>query len=331
MANTIQIQKKKRSKTLDDLLENLNPDFDKLQPKVDAVFEQGRKEGFCDMEIGDFVRSNMKVNYSLRTIQRVLPDTAKHIEHTGNHKTSDEPDKMSGSEREKEPIELPGNHKTSDEPDKMSGSEREKEPIELPGDKVKVSKRLPNVEERTVEGIDNDFYITPPPSPAAQQKQEENAAPTPASQPSSESSSTTSQLVSKIKYVPYREENNKIEYFDADKVKSITTLRKMAKYYKARYEWDEDQILKLENREHIEHCTYVDIKDLPKDWDLDKEAVPIIIQIAPCDTETTEGYTCVVEVSLDYEQIQRMRRGKKDPRIEKMASEATQEALGDLT
>jgi hypothetical protein len=306
MANTIQIQKKKRSKTLDDLLENLNPDFDKLQPKVDAVFEQGRKEGFCDMEIGDFVRSNMKVNYSLRTIQRVLPDTAKHIEHTGNHKTSDEPDKM-------------------------SGSEREKEPIELPGDKVKVSKRLPNVEERTVEGIDNDFYITPPPSPAAQQKQEENAAPTPASQPSSESSSTTSQLVSKIKYVPYREENNKIEYFDADKVKSITTLRKMAKYYKARYEWDEDQILKLENREHIEHCTYVDIKDLPKDWDLDKEAVPIIIQIAPCDTETTEGYTCVVEVSLDYEQIQRMRRGKKDPRIEKMASEATQEALGDLT
>jgi hypothetical protein len=112
MANTIQIQKKKRSKTLDGLLENLIPDFDKLQPKVDAVFEQGRKEGFSDMETGDLIRNKMKKNYTDRTIQRVLPASAKHIEHIGHHKETAEPDKMSGFEQEIESIELPADKVT---------------------------------------------------------------------------------------------------------------------------------------------------------------------------------------------------------------------------
>jgi hypothetical protein len=54
---------------LDQLLNSLLPDLDKLQPKIDAVFQQGRKEGFDDMEIGDLVRSKMKDHYTNRTIQ----------------------------------------------------------------------------------------------------------------------------------------------------------------------------------------------------------------------------------------------------------------------
>ncbi|MGC1132843.1 MAG: hypothetical protein WA941_08470 [Nitrososphaeraceae archaeon] len=98
---TTQLQKQ-RSKTLDQLLDALSPDFDKLQPKVDAVLEQGKKEGFSDMEIGALIRSKMQEHYSDRTIRRVLPDIAKHTKHASKHKT--QPDKMSGSERE--PINL---------------------------------------------------------------------------------------------------------------------------------------------------------------------------------------------------------------------------------
>jgi hypothetical protein len=99
-----QILKEKQSKILQRLLEALAPDFNKLQHKVNEVFEQGRKDGLSDMEIGDLVRSAMKDYYTDRTIQRVLPKTAIHSKHIGKHKS--EPDKMSGSERE--PIDLSG-------------------------------------------------------------------------------------------------------------------------------------------------------------------------------------------------------------------------------
>jgi len=91
---TTQIQKK-YSKKLEQLLADLGPDFGKLETKIDVIFEQGRKEGFSDMEIGDLVRSKMKEHYSDRTIRRLLPDTAKQQQDHSKQKA----DKMSASER----------------------------------------------------------------------------------------------------------------------------------------------------------------------------------------------------------------------------------------
>ena len=99
---TAQILKQK-SKKLEQLLIDFGPDFGKLETKKDAVFEQGRKEGFNDMEIGDMIRSAMKDHYSDRTIRRILPDTAKHTEHVSKHKT--QPAKMSGPESQ--PLKMP--------------------------------------------------------------------------------------------------------------------------------------------------------------------------------------------------------------------------------
>lgn len=124
---TTQLQKQ-RSKTLDQLLTSLSPDFDKLQSKVKVVFEQGRKEGFNDMEIGDLVRSKMEAHYSDRTIRRVLPNSAKQQQDHINQKA-----------------------------DKMSAPEREL--INIPDDKVTVtptSKVLKSPEVKLVEGIRNE-------------------------------------------------------------------------------------------------------------------------------------------------------------------------------
>jgi hypothetical protein len=107
-----QIEKYKQSKILQRLLEALAPDFNKLQDKVNAVFEQGRRDGLSDMEIGDLVRTQMKEHYSQSTIQRVLPKSARHSEKVreqGNFAvkmTANEPVKMTSSERE--PIDLSG-------------------------------------------------------------------------------------------------------------------------------------------------------------------------------------------------------------------------------
>jgi hypothetical protein len=92
---TVQIPKQKPSKRFEQLLADLGPDFGKLETKKDAIFEQGRKEGFSDMEIGDLVRSKMKEHYSDRTIRRLLPDTAKQQQDHSKQKA----DKMSASER----------------------------------------------------------------------------------------------------------------------------------------------------------------------------------------------------------------------------------------
>jgi hypothetical protein len=96
---TEQLQQKQRSKILERLLEALAPDFNKIQEKVNEVFEQGRREGLDDMEIGSLVREQMKEHYSQATIKRVLPKSAKHTEFTKKEL------KMSSSERD--PLELP--------------------------------------------------------------------------------------------------------------------------------------------------------------------------------------------------------------------------------
>jgi hypothetical protein len=76
----VNVKFKKPSKMLEAALNALSLDFGKLQAKVNKVFEIGRKENYPDMEIGDMVREKMKEEYSDRTISRVLPETAKHIE-----------------------------------------------------------------------------------------------------------------------------------------------------------------------------------------------------------------------------------------------------------
>jgi hypothetical protein len=120
----VQLQKQ-RSKILEKLLDALSPDFDKLQPKIDAVFQQGRKEGFDDMEIGELVRSQMKEHYSDRTIRRVLPEAAKQKQDHSKQKA----DKMSTSERQ--PIEVPAD-KVSVEPITDVATEQPQQPETIP-------------------------------------------------------------------------------------------------------------------------------------------------------------------------------------------------------
>lgn len=94
-----QEEKDARSTKLKNLLKKipLIP-FQKLEKWKDAVFELGRAEGFDDMIIGKWIRKAMlEAEYSERTIQRMLPDTAKHIEHQTKQRYQElEPDKMSG-------------------------------------------------------------------------------------------------------------------------------------------------------------------------------------------------------------------------------------------
>jgi hypothetical protein len=120
-------------------------DFGKVQTKVDAIFKQGRKEGFSDIEIGGWIRSRMNGVYSDRTIRNVLPDTAKHQE------------KVRSAE-------------------KTSANERP--PLEIPTAKVEpTNKSLPSLEVRTVEGIENDGDIMTDHRPPQQQESIASANP----------------------------------------------------------------------------------------------------------------------------------------------------------
>jgi len=87
---TVQIEEKKKkpSEAFIEALAALSLDFDKLQPKVDKVFEIGRKDGLNDKEIGDHVRSIMREHYSQQTIQNVFAKypEAKQQGHTNEHK-----------------------------------------------------------------------------------------------------------------------------------------------------------------------------------------------------------------------------------------------------
>lgn len=68
----VNVRVKRPSKSLEAALEALALDFDKLQPKVDKVFEIGRAEGYPDKEIGSMIRQRMKEGYSAMSIWRVF-------------------------------------------------------------------------------------------------------------------------------------------------------------------------------------------------------------------------------------------------------------------
>ena len=83
MTMTIQLKRKKKlSQAFQESLDGLALDIEKLQPRVDKVFEVGRAEGLNDKQIGKEIRKKMKGHYGRQTIWRVFenyPD-AKQIE-----------------------------------------------------------------------------------------------------------------------------------------------------------------------------------------------------------------------------------------------------------
>lgn len=105
MTTVLEQQKKKSkiSKKLQELLDSLATDFEKLQPKIDRIFEQGRKDGLKDMEIGLLIRQKMKVCYSANTITRVLPTTARQKQ---NHVNRGKVTKMVTSDVTQSVVEL---------------------------------------------------------------------------------------------------------------------------------------------------------------------------------------------------------------------------------
>jgi hypothetical protein len=79
MTMTEQIQKKKRktkpikvSERMQEALDALSLDFDKLQPRVDKVFTIGREDGMKDKVIGKVIRAKMKEHYSKSTFYNVI-------------------------------------------------------------------------------------------------------------------------------------------------------------------------------------------------------------------------------------------------------------------
>lgn len=120
-----QITLKKPSKRLDDLIEALTYDFTKLRDKVDAVFEQGRKEGFEDMQIGKMVRVKMKEHYSRDTIARVLPATAKQ-----KHVSVRKPDTLDKNQGKKvKLLEVKNNNNVTDN-DRPAKEDENKQPLQ---------------------------------------------------------------------------------------------------------------------------------------------------------------------------------------------------------
>jgi excinuclease UvrABC ATPase subunit len=68
----VDVKVKRPSKALNEALEALALDFDKLQSKVDKVFEIGRAEGYPDKEIGSMIREKMRDQYHRNTITNVF-------------------------------------------------------------------------------------------------------------------------------------------------------------------------------------------------------------------------------------------------------------------
>ena len=96
---TQQITKKKMKipPELQEALEALELDFDKLQTKVDKVFDVGREKGYSDMQIGNLIREKMRGKYHKQTISRVFenyPDAKQKQNKKVNKKpTFEQPDK----------------------------------------------------------------------------------------------------------------------------------------------------------------------------------------------------------------------------------------------
>jgi hypothetical protein len=78
---------KRPSKTLEKLIDSCVSDFSKLNKSVNRVLEQGRKEGFSDIETGNLIRRKLIVaGFSDRTARRYLPASAKHMEKSRTRK-----------------------------------------------------------------------------------------------------------------------------------------------------------------------------------------------------------------------------------------------------
>jgi hypothetical protein len=80
-----------------DVLNNIADAFGTLKDQVNRAFEVGRKYGLSDMQIGTDIRRHLKGQVTDNTIQRMLPETAKHMQHASKHKT--EPIKLIGSSK----------------------------------------------------------------------------------------------------------------------------------------------------------------------------------------------------------------------------------------
>lgn len=86
------------SKKLEQLVDICAQGFKKIEDAVNDTFVQGRKEGFTDQQIGGMIRNRMlAVGFNIRTVQRVLPKSAKR---RNDRFFSVEHDKMSGSAEE---------------------------------------------------------------------------------------------------------------------------------------------------------------------------------------------------------------------------------------
>jgi hypothetical protein len=76
-------------------LNNIAETFGTLRDQVSSAFQSGRALGLNDVQIGNDVRSRIKGLVSTKTIQNILPQTAKHMQHASKHKS--EPVNFTGS------------------------------------------------------------------------------------------------------------------------------------------------------------------------------------------------------------------------------------------
>ena len=74
-----QITPRQPSKKLEKLIANCVNEFAKLNRSVNLALEQGRKEGFTDLEIGKLICHKLiTARFSDRIARRYLPSTTEH-------------------------------------------------------------------------------------------------------------------------------------------------------------------------------------------------------------------------------------------------------------
>jgi hypothetical protein len=81
MQEVVTIENKQPSEVLEKLTEECVSQFGKLNISINKTLEQGRIEGFSDIEVGDMIRRKLlSAGYSKMTVSRALPPSAKHLE-----------------------------------------------------------------------------------------------------------------------------------------------------------------------------------------------------------------------------------------------------------
>jgi hypothetical protein len=81
--------KRQPSQKLEKLIIRFVGDIKKLGATIIEILEQGRKEGFTDLEIGDMMREKARGHVSDRHIRYLLPPEAKHTEKVRVHPKKD--------------------------------------------------------------------------------------------------------------------------------------------------------------------------------------------------------------------------------------------------